>query len=212
MHIKWILIKPLCPLFQGVTNDDCKVYLPPSIFTLPIPFTYSASEIFFPDGNGNLRIKKNTTFQLSCSNHAFVLRQFKHKTEISVTCLYGNRFLYNNSAFKYQDFLCKGIPQSRIVVSKRKKCQHNHTIASVGFQTRYKFFPMYHVCFDVRTTSTMYAWYYATSPYITNRKTFPTRTNLLRSRYLYGSLDIHMSYKKQVSVYIVYTYARHSNI
>lgn len=166
-----------------------------------------------PDLHGNVFLKHKAKFRLSCTNGRFQRADISNERDIEVSCLRGDTLLYKGKKFRFLEFKCNKIPSSRLVLTGYRCQNEQYNIATVGFQTNEKMVILYNVCFDRSTKSAMYTWYKVNTPYRDARQNVPfERPGFVKTKQLYGILDVNDLYMNQVSTQWDFTLLLYSDV
>lgn len=181
---------------------DCFIPVSSKDIRLPIPFTLAfRPSIIVPDAYGNLFIRHNTSFKVTCTTAKFQMPSIRHETDIKLTCIEKNFLLFNHKVYKFSDFRCITVPRSRFLLSNFKCQEKKYTLGAVGFQANTKFLMLYNICFDINTKSNIYSWFRINAPY-RNELQYPSpeRPVFIKTKQMFGTIDVNAEYKRQVSI------------
>lgn len=192
-------------LFLIDTVDDCSLWVPEDdALKMPIPFTTNGKNysIIYADKKGHLKVKYRHSFKLSCATAKFALAELRNNSEVLVNCAGEDLLYYGKKTYRYADFKCNAMPKSELRVTD-DTCQspNNYVVATVGFQTKYKFLDLFKICFDKSSKNSLYTWYDSRSPYYNNHQKMSKRPFFNNTRELYGKTDVNKKYtfNEQVS-------------
>lgn len=179
---------------------DCFIPVSLTDERLPIPYTLShRPSLIVPDIFGNLFIRHNTSFKVTCTIAKFQMPSIRNRDDILLTCIQNNFLLFNNTVHKFSDFRCISIPKARLLSSNFKCQKQNYSIVAVGFQSNSKFLISYNICFDKSTRSNIYTWYRVNTPYRNEIQSALIRPIFIKTKQMFGMLDVNTLYKTQVS-------------
>lgn len=183
--------------------DDCLIStLGEKALKMPIAYMNNGTRLvtMYPNKEGLLNIKQNISFKLLCAKSRFIHDDMNQKSELEVKCVRDSQLSYNDRVYRYEDFECKSMPKSELVVTDKKCQSNNYTVAEVGFRSDEGLIVLYKICFDFMTKNALYTWYDARVPYYEISQKYKHRPSFNKSKELYGYIDVNKKYsiKQQV--------------
>ncbi|XP_050420523.1 uncharacterized protein LOC126833309 [Adelges cooleyi] len=199
------LISLLCLIFsftEAAVQDnrdkikDCSLSVPDKdVKLMPIAFVPNGRKyhIIYPDDKGALNVRYGHNFKLACVGNNTFAAVAPTYTEILVTCAGGNNVTYRGQRYRYGQFKCQQTPKSVLKLTG-DKCQTNHSLVTVGFQTKWRHLTMLKICFDTTAKNSLYTWYAARSPYHDYHQYMKSKPSFVNSRELYGTMNVNKFY------------------